>query len=115
MSPELSNTLNQLAQKLGTSVEKLWPILVERARLQATINLWLISLGIFAGFMMFGWSIHRVTRKEYDLIEDPIMPLSIISICLGLIFILCIPMELPRNVLDYKFPEVAALRGLVGK
>lgn len=37
MTPELQNTLAALANKLGTSVERLWPILVAEKRLDSII------------------------------------------------------------------------------
>lgn len=68
MSEQLSNTLAELAQKLGVTVEILWDALFKQAKLMPTmliiyISIYVVSLTSF----IFGW---RWANKKYDIWDD---------------------------------------------
>lgn len=66
MNENTAKLLEQLAQKLGTTSEYLWRVLLKQATIDATVNLIQITL-----IMLFGWMLYKIHRmlmvkKDYD-------------------------------------------------
>ena len=81
MTPELSKTLNELAQRLGTSAEHLWPLLVAQQRLEA----WILVVACGLSALLCGVVAWRLS-KRHDL-EVPtiaVIMLGLLSVGVGL-------------------------------
>lgn len=111
MSPDLPNTLTYWAQKLGVSVERIWPQLVAQVKLDAWIAIITCSiLGTIAGIL--GWGFHKRASQlitDYDDGAVNYVIRAIISYLLAfvaLIVILC-------NISNLVYPESVALQLLV--
>ena len=113
MTPELQNTLAMLAQKLGTSVEHLWPILVAKTKIDAGIGI--IWMGVL-GFTMalIAWQAFKELHKKHDFCSDAplgwglLMAITGISACVLLSCAVC-------TIGDFIYPEAAAIQGLIHK
>ena len=64
MNTEITNLLTVLADKLGTTSEYLWGILVRQAPVAATITLIQIIFTVLSG--IFLWKLHKYFSKETD-------------------------------------------------
>lgn len=66
MNENTAKLIEQLAQKLGTTSEYLWKVLLKQAPIDATINLIQITLIVLFGWMLY--KIHRklMVKKDYD-------------------------------------------------
>ncbi len=112
MTPELSNVLAALAQKLGTSVEQLWPVLVARARFDAAMNITFCTL-LGAAYVTFLVFATKALKKEEDWSDtNPVWPIG----CLigGIAFVVCLGCVFD-GVTNLAYPEVAALKTILGK
>lgn len=58
MNEQTNKMIEQLAQKLGTTTEYLWSVLLKQAPIDATINLLQILFVI-----LFGWALFKTHRK----------------------------------------------------
>lgn len=106
MTPQLQETLAALAQKLGTTVEHLWPVLVARQRLDA-------CLGIVCGFgfgLALAYAVYYIF-KNYDDLDD--MFPAALSITLGGLASLILIIMGFCNITNAVYPEVAALQSLI--
>ncbi len=64
MNTEITNLLTVLADKLGTTSEYLWGILLSQAPISATIILIQIIFTVLSG--IFLWKLHKYFAKETD-------------------------------------------------
>jgi len=62
MNENTAKLLEQLAQKLGTTSEYLWKVLLKQAPIDATVNLIQITLIMLFGLMLY--KIHRKLMKK---------------------------------------------------
>ena len=113
MTPELQNTLAMLAQKLGTSVEHLWPILVAKTKIDAGVGIiWMGLLGVAMAFI--SWGAFKELRKEHGTWSDApfgyglLMGISGIAACVLLSCSVC-------SIGDFIYPEAAAIHSLIHK
>lgn len=53
MNEQVLALLTQLAEKLGTTVEHLWSVLVKQAFISTTVNLLIYSLLLILGFVLY--------------------------------------------------------------
>ena len=58
MDENTAKLIEQLAQKLGTTSEYLWRVLLKQAQIDATTNLIQIVL-----ILLFGWGLYKIHRK----------------------------------------------------
>lgn len=92
---ELTGLLEQLAEKLGTTTEYLWGVLITQAKVSAIIDLMYIVLVSIIGVII--WKVHKHLMKKdadgdtkyYDLEELAIVPMVIVSIIWGVLFVVC--------------------------
>lgn len=106
MTPQLQETLAALAQKMGTTVERVWPVMVAQQRLDAI-------LGMVCGFG-FGAILAYVVYyifKNYERMDD------MFPAALGIIFAgvasFCLIIMGFCNITTAVYPEVAAFRYLI--
>lgn len=111
MTPELQNTLAMLAQKLGTSVEHLWPLLVAKMRVDAGIGfLWMGILGTVMA--LISWQAFKELREEHSPFSDAplgwglLMGITGIAACALISCAACC-------ISDFAYPEAAALQSLL--
>lgn len=97
MNEETTKLIDQLAQKLGTTAEYLWSVLLKQAPIDSTVSLIQTICVMLFGFTL--WKIHkRLLKKEstdrhadngYDKYEDfAIIPMIIGTIVFVILFII---------------------------
>lgn len=112
MTPELSNVLAALAQKLGTSAEHLWPLLVARARLDAAMGITFSAVIGITSVVVIILSAKAYKREREWSDVNPGWALSGIIACVLVVVCLgCIG----DGITNLVYPEVAALKTIIGK
>lgn len=101
MNPQLQETLNALAIKLGTTVERIYPMVIAKIKLDAwvyiSVGIILTSLSIIgSGFCFKKW-----LGKDDDNDYAPGAWILIVLSVLASMFIWC-------NISDIVYPEVSA-------
>lgn len=125
---ELTPILEQLASKLGTTMQYLWSILIKQAYISATITLMQIILVLIAGIVLvrlhirFSKSTTRGTghnsgrisslyEKHGDILSIPMIIISIVWLILAIACFFCI-----SDVINGYFnPEYWALDTILSK
>jgi tetrahydromethanopterin S-methyltransferase subunit D len=109
----LTALLENLAEKLGTTTEYLWSVLIKQASISAATSLIYFVLLILGGVVLY--KIHkRLMKKDedgdnvYDLKEMAIIPMIIAVIIWAIIFIICF-FELGNVINGFLNPEYWAL------
>ncbi|MBV5347541.1 hypothetical protein JZU46_04920 [bacterium] len=95
MNDNTTKLLEQLAQKLGTTAEYLWSVLVKQAFVSAITDLIYVVIILFAGYGLF--RLHKLFSKVeengdciYEDYEDvTIKPMIIVTSIWAFLFILC--------------------------
>ena len=123
MTPELQNTLAALAQKLGTSVEYLWPLLVRHTYINSLMLLIAKSGIAFAGFVAVVIALRvrffsAIAKKPYiersdD--EDDLMTVWAMTLVAGGAFFILFSLFALMDVGDVMVPEAAAIRSIMGR
>ena len=106
MTPELQNTLAALANKLGVSVEYLWPKLVGHALVDAWTGIVFGAIGMVVVVLALKWAFKTIREGgelEFAGILTAIVA-GVSAIILPIMMVYCIP-----NVC---YPEAAVLRSL---
>ena len=113
MTPELQNTLAMLAQKLGTSVEHLWPVLVAKTKFDAGISiLWLGALGFVMAFI--SWRSFKELRNKHEYMSDAPMGWGLLMGISGIAA--CVLLSCSVGCAsDFIYPEAAAIQMLMRK
>ena len=105
MTPEISKALAELANKLGTSVEYLWPMMVKHEVATSVTTLVACSVISIAGFFA-AYKLYRLIEKN----EEVVLPM-LLSALLGLCLMPFGLAEIP----DIVVPEAAAIKSLLAK
>lgn len=97
MNDQTMKLVEDLAQKLGTTAEYLWQVLLKQAPISATINLLYFLLVIISGVVLY--KLHRhfsktVENGNYSIYDDReevvIVPMLIGCLVWGVLFIVCL-------------------------
>lgn len=114
MTPELQNTLAILAQKLGTSIDHLWPVLVAKAKVDAGIGIiWMGSLGLAMAFISLE-AYKKLVQKERPYANDADFGLSLLMAICGIAT--CVLLSCSVSCIsDFIYPEAAAIHSLMNK
>jgi predicted PurR-regulated permease PerM len=107
MNDNLSNILAALAQKLGTTVDYLWPLLVKQARVEAIIAL---TCGCVFGILLSILSV-KSFRHGWKEGEEGWMLLGIVLAC-GAIPLLGWGIS---NIPSVLVPEATVIHQLIGR
>ena len=105
MTPEISKALAGLANKLGTSVEYLWPMMVKHEVAISVTTLVACSVFSVAGFFA-AYKFYRLIEQEEGVIF-PMLMAALLGLCLMLFGLVEIP--------DIIVPEAAAVKSLLAK
>ena len=116
MTPELQNTLAALAQKLGTSVEYLWPLLVRHTYISSLTSL--ISYGSLSILSLIGSIL--LARISIGAFKSNRNDACLPSVSLLLTFaLLLITIVSSANAIgslpNVMVPEVAAVKSIMGR
>lgn len=109
MTPDLQNTIASLANKLGVTVEYLWPKLVGNAMVEAWCGVIFGTLGTVVSVFALRWGLSTIREHEYDMKPAGIIA-SIISAALIILLPIVVICSLPNAI----YPEAHALRLLTG-
>ena len=115
----LTALLEKLAEKLGTTTEYLWGVLIRQAPISAITDLIYFMLVILGGIALY--KIHKRLMKEdesgdsvyYNLEEGAIVPMAIAVIIWAVIFIICF-FSLGNMINGFFNPEYWALDEVLG-
>ncbi len=103
MNDQLQGTLSDLARKLGTSVDRVWPLLIAKERMD-----WIASACVALLFIGVSVMLHRIATKygdEYDLLG--------VFASIGWLLSLCLVCYVISNVGSLIYPEAGAIQSLV--
>ena len=111
MTPEISKALAELANKLGTSVEYLWPLMVKHE--VATSVAAMVSCALISFALLFG--AYRLLR--FFMSDKYVMDLDVEYVAVGLIAILGAVFAIISicEIPDIIIPEAAAIKSLLAK
>lgn len=107
MNDQLQGTLTDLARKLGTSVDRVWPLLIAKERMD-----WIASACVALLFIGVSVMLHRIATKDgdkYDLLENGWSVFASI----GWLLSLCLVCYVISNVGSLIYPEAGAIQSLV--
>lgn len=118
---ELTNVLSQLAEKLGTTTEYLWSVLIKQAPISALTTLFQMVLFVVVGIILF--KIHKwlcqTPEGNYNSRYDDYEELAVIPMLLagiGYIIVMIILFFCISDVVNGFFnPEYWALKEILGK
>lgn len=108
--------LRELAEKLGTTSEYLWTVLIKQAYISGFGSCYTIVgiLGAFAGYFYLGKLVHKkVADDSWD--SEALIPLYIvggIGFVAGAIIVICLPYEI---ITAFMNPEYWALNKILSK
>lgn len=106
MNEELQKTIAELAEKMGISLEKLWPILVADRRLDN-----IMGLAASICFMILS-AISFAALWRHDEIEEFARMCGVLfSICIFIICLFCVFASISPII----YPEAAVIRSLLSK
>lgn len=107
MNERTEKIIRDLSEKLGTTTEHLWNVLIRQAPITATIELITSILLIIAGII--GWNyLSKLKLNEFD--KAPMYTIAVILISFCIIFILC---SLPMQIAGLLNPEYWALKQII--
>lgn len=113
MSEELSEILNVLAERFGTTIDHLYGVMIKQAYIYGMSLIVIYALCIFAGI----WFIRYIKKmSETKSIEDVFMdnPFVFIGSALGLVVIVVMITMLPDLVTMLFNPEYWVLKQILG-
>ena len=116
MTPELQNTLAALAQKLGTSVEYLWPLLVRHAYISSLTSL--ISYGSLSILSLIGSILlARISIGAFKSnLKDECLPIVCLWMASVLLLITIFSATSAIGSLpNVMVPEAAAVKSIMGR
>lgn len=114
MNDNTIRLLEQLATKLGTTVEHLWGILVRQAPVGATCEL----ASCIALTVVVWWLIRRVTRMDFKSMDDDMRGFFLFILWLGIVCVVgwCLSnwdRSLPLIIAGFFNPEYWALKQIL--
>lgn len=114
MSKETTDLINQLADKLGTTAEHLWGVLVKQAPISSAVELALLLAGIL-GAVVLGMVAYKKSKKEDSSDHDDLVCVycAVASAILGLIVLVVLLCESENIVAGFFNPEYWALHQLI--
>lgn len=118
VADELLQRLDLLAQKLGTTVEQLWPVLVQYQYHKGVVELVSCAFYGLSGAILLRtsrwlWTRIRTESKKSDESEDPYIFGFLLCTILGTIFLLVGIFDVPDAYLMMTNPQYYALQDLM--
>lgn len=110
MTPELQNALAELATKLGTTADRVLPMLAEKVKFEAFVYMATFGTGAalaLAATAVCVYGIRNWDWEEYDFTFPSLMG------SIGLFLLLTIAAI--SNISNYRYPEAKALQTLVSQ
>jgi hypothetical protein len=120
MNEQTTKLIEQLAQKLGTTAEYLWTVLLKQAPISAATDALYFILVVIGSIVL--WKLHRYLSKKrgeykhsiyYDQEETVIIPMGIIAIIWGICFIACF-FSIGNIINGFFNPEYWAFKEVLG-
>lgn len=113
MNQETCNMLRELAHKLGTTVEYLWPLMVGKERLDALMCIVLSALAFpISAFLAIksykNWN--NEMSKPYNENEPFIPFISMVVLVVAFFLSICV---LTNNISCFMYPEVTVIKSLL--
>lgn len=109
MNDQLTQLLEQLATKFGTTVEYLWGVLVMQAYVAATVTLiwFVLSVGYIIAYVVF---VKHIMKRDYYDDYEPAAIIGFIFAIVAACFALFAPYEI---ITGYFNPEYWALKQIL--
>lgn len=122
MSKEATQLLEELAAKLGTTIEYLWNVLVRQATIDAIIKIIFVAIITICGIILYRYHIKFSKRDEnghntynsgcYDSGEDLSMTMILAAIIWGIAFVIACS-TIPGIITGFLNPEYFALQHIL--
>lgn len=111
LDDKITNLLEKLADKLGTTIEHLWNILIHQAYVEAFKNIAIIAFFIIAEILIFKYTIKYNKGKSLEDIDNDFKSIAVIilSIIISVFTIAIIGCLIPETVDAIFNPEYWAL------
>jgi len=115
MNPEIASLLSKLAEKLGTTTEYLWGVLLKQAPISAMVELFQILLTIVAVFVLY--RIHKKNVVIEDCyVDNPAKAVVMVVMAVALGIVVIIEFCCLENVVNGFFnPEYWALHRILSE
>jgi hypothetical protein len=111
---KIAHLLEELANKLGTTIEHLWNILIHQAYVEAFKNIAIIAFFIIAEMIIFKYVIKYNKGKRFEEIDDDFGFIAVLLFIVILVFIIVITLNLVPETVDAIFnPEYWALNHIL--
>jgi hypothetical protein len=113
VNEERLKRLDLLASKLGTTVDKLWSIMLQQARIEAYTDLFLAS--VFIGFIIF--FLRFVFKHGKDILDEKelYLPFAIIGTILSFVLLIAAIVEVSSLPTEFLNPGYFALERIMSK
>lgn len=115
---ELTQLLQQLAEKLGTTTEYLWSVLIQQAPISAATTLLQIIIIVIAGFFLY--KLHRKFSKKSEAgrsmywdHEEALEAPMIIAAIIWVIFCIILFFHINNMITGFLNPEYWALKEIL--
>ena len=105
MNLNLSDALAQLAQKLGTTADRVFPMLVAKAKFDALLCMWVFGSVAVLGLAVVVFLIYAVVAWDWD--DITFLPIGLTALLVVVFSILAV-----SGISDYRYPEASALQSL---
>ena len=106
MTPELANALAKLALQLGTTADRVFPMLVQKTKFEAALCIWGFGAGAFIGICFIVFLVYALIEWDWD--EMTWMTVGITTLFVVIFTIISL-----GSISDYRYPEAAAIQSLV--
>ena len=90
MNENTTQLIEQLAQKLGTTAEYLWSVLLKQAPISAITDLALFCLSLIVGFVLYRLHKYFTRTEEYDNNEFTTILMIGLFVFWGVFLLICV-------------------------
>jgi uncharacterized Tic20 family protein len=118
MNEQTAKLVEQLAQKLGTTADYLWSVLLKQAPISAITDLVFFAFTIILGVVIYKVHKHLLAEKDgnnsiyYDLEEGAVVPMIFVLVIWAIMFIACL-CSIGNIINGFLNPEYWALKEIL--
>jgi len=115
LEDKITNLLEKLANKLGTTIEHLWNILIHQAYIEAFKNIIMIAFFIIAEILIFKYAVRYNKGKSLEDIDNDFRSITVIIlfIIISVFTIIMIASLIPETIDAIFNPEYWALNHIL--
>lgn len=107
MNKELIEMLKQLGEKMGTTGEHLWTVLIKQQPINSLIDVFSISV-----LTLISWKLYQWVKTQENIMDHPVLPFLFCWVIFCLILYLSFIFCLPTIIAGFFNPEYSAMQDL---